>query len=1034
MSQQSVPSNQPSETDGSPEVNEEELASLLSAYVSTPAPGPEMGTFDGQPIELTEESKAYMADAAAQAGLWLTVKGRRKQHYMTFAPPEDGSNVVYIADTPPDTPPREPSPTVDLSPMKPPTTPVQVPGSSSSTNSPSGAGIRKRSHKCAHSQLIQSLIRQPRNRSSDPSKAFSPAPCLAPQTTSQVVGASNSTCPPAINYTATFEYVGCRQDSYYGRILGRERKAVFRDTNTPQYCADYCGRSGYPWAGVEAGTQCYCGGQPDGGAVTGNANCSTYTCSGDESQKCGGQYFLQLYKVTNPLPVEKVDGDVKRQPLCHTSPLCEHTVCDTSLPIADRIASLLSEMTLDEKIANTVNAADGVGRLGLPGYDWWNEALHGLANAPGVVFNSPNGSAFSYATSFPMAITTGSAFDDPLIGQIAGVIGRETRAFANFEQCGYDFWTPNINTFLDPRWGRGQETPSEDAFHTQQYGENYNATAQDLAEYFNPPFKSCVRDVAVGSVMCAYTATYGVPNCASEYFLQDTLREDWGFDEPYRYVVADCGAVEYIQDVHNFTDTPAEAAAVALNAGTDLDCGFTFGTYLNESVINKYTTEARLDQALSRLYTGLHTVGYFDGQNRYASLSWDDVDTEDARALAYRSAWEGMVLLKNDGLLPLSSKYQKAALIGPYANASGQMQGIYAGQAPYIITPLEAAEANWDNVQYAFGTGVNGSNITFFSQALEAARSADLIIYMGGIDNTIEQETLDRKSLEWPGNQLDLVQQLSELGKPLAIVQFGGGQVDDTALLANGNVNAILWTGYPSQEGGNAVIDVLIGRQAPAGRLTTTQYAASYIKEVSIFNPDLRPNGSYPGRTYKWFTGKPVLPFGFGLSYTTFNLSWCGKPLQQSYNIKNLFDKRQHHGSKPTPLDTLPFVTLSTTITNTGNHTSDFSALLFLSTSNAGPAPYPNKWLASYARAHGVTSGRSQTVDLNISVGSLARADENGDLTVYPGNYKLAIDNNELLTAEFELVGEPVIVDRLTRQGVYEYTVPVHYNASANLV
>ncbi|KAH0124055.1 glycoside hydrolase, partial [Aureobasidium melanogenum] len=188
-----------------------------------------------------------------------------------------------------------------------------------------------------------------------------------------------------------------------------------------------------------------------------------------------------------------------------------------------------------------------------------------------------------------------------------------------------------------------------------------------------------------------------------------------------------------------------------------------------------------------------------------------------------------------------------------------------------------------------------------------------------------------RKSLEWPGNQLDLVQQLSELGKPLAIVQFGGGQVDDTALLANGNVNAILWTGYPSQEGGNAVIDVLLGRQAPAGRLTTTQYAASYINEVSIFNPDLRPNGSYPGRTYKWFTGKPVLPFGFGLSYTTFNLSWCGKPLQQSYNIKNLFDKRQHHGSKPTPLDTLPFVTLSTTITNTGNHTSDFSALLFLS-------------------------------------------------------------------------------------------------------
>ncbi|KEQ89919.1 glycoside hydrolase [Aureobasidium pullulans EXF-150] len=886
-----------------------------------------------------------------------------------------------------------------------------------------------------------------------------------------VISASNSTCPPAVDYTADLKYVECRQDGYYGRILGRERKVIFRDTNTPQHCADYCGRSGYPWAGVEAGTQCFCGGQPDGGAITGDANCSTYTCSGDKSQKCGGAFFLQLYKINNPLPVEKVDGDVKRQPLCHTSPLCEHTVCDTSLPISERIGSLLSEMTLDEKIVNTVNAADGVGRLGLPGYDWWNEALHGLAQAPGVKFNSPNGSAFSYATSFPMAITTGSAFDDPLIGEIASVIGRETRAFANFEQCGYDFWTPNINTFLDPRWGRGQETPSEDSFHTQQYvkqlvpglqggldhpeekqiiatckhfnlyyaetnryGENYSATVQDLAEYFNAPFKSCVRDVAVGSVMCSYNAAYGVPSCASEYFLQDTLRENWNFNEPYKYVVGDCGAVEYIHTIHNFTDSPAEGAAIALNAGTDLDCGLTFGSYLNESIFNNYTTEARLNQALTRLYTGLHTVGYFDGHNRYANLSWSDVATEDAQALNYRSAWEGMVLLKNDGLLPLSASYKKVALIGPYANASSQMQGIYAGQAPYIITPLQAAEANWDSVQYAFGTGVNGSNTTFFSEAMEAAKSADLIIYLGGIDDTIERETMDRKSLTWPGNQLDLVQQLSDLSKPLTIVQFGGGQIDDSELLANDNVNALLWAGYPGQEGGNAVVDILLGKQAPAGRLTTTQYAASYVDEVSFFNPDLRPNGSYPGRTYKWYTGKPVLPFGYGLSYTTFDLAWCGKPLKQSYRIRDLFNKRQHHGAKGTPLDTLPFVTLSTTVSNTGNLTSDFSALLFLSTSNAGPAPYPNKWLVSYARAHGIAPGKSQTINLDISIGSLARADENGDLTVYPGKYRLAIDNDELLKAEFELVGEPVIVDRLTRQGVYEYTVPVHYNASANLV
>jgi beta-D-xylosidase 4 len=465
-----------------------------------------------------------------------------------------------------------------------------------------------------------------------------------------------------------------------------------------------------------------------------------------------------------------------------------------------------------------------------------------------------------------------------------------------------------------------------------------------------------------------------------------------------------------------------------------LDCGLTYSTYLNESVINNYTTMARLDQALTRLYTGLHTVGYFDGQNRYASLSWDDVDTNDARELAYKSAWEGMVLLKNDGLLPLSNKQQKVALIGPYANASTQMQGIYAGQAPYIIRPLQAAEANWDNVQYAFGAAINGSNTTFFAHALEIAKAADVIIYLGGIDSTIEQETQDRKSLEWPGNQLDLVQQLSELKKPLAVVQFGGGQLDDSKLLANKNVNSLLWVGYPSQEGGNAVIDILIGRQAPAGRLTTTQYAADFVKEVNLFNPDLRPNGTYPGRTYKWYTGKPVLPFGFGLSYTTFDLSWSGRRLKQSYQIRDLFNQRQHHGKNPTPLDTLPFVTLSATIKNTGHHTSDFSALLFLSTPNAGPAPYPKKWLASYARAHGVAGGKSQNVELDISIGSLARADVNGDLTVYPGKYEVTVDNDGLLKAEFELVGQPVVVDRLTRMGTYEYTVRVHYNASNNEV
>ncbi|KAK5704338.1 hypothetical protein LTR97_003356 [Elasticomyces elasticus] len=867
----------------------------------------------------------------------------------------------------------------------------------------------------------------------------------------------------ANNYNATIEYLGCYTDATIRTLEGPQINIA---TNSPQICADMCGYRGYNLSGVEYTTQCFCGTYINSAASKASEDSCGYICPGNSSTHCGDTYFMNLYQIDDPNPNPPPIVS-KRSPACLTNPFCANAACDTSSSQSDRIAALLSQMTVEEKAQNMVDAANGVPRLGLPSYEWWQEALHGVAASPGVTFNSPNGSNFSYATSFPTPILLGAAFDDPLIYSVASTVGKEARAFANYQQSGYDFWTPNINTFLDPRWGRGLEVPTEDSFHAQSYvanlipglqggldaleskqiiatckhyavydvetnrmGQNYNPTQQDLGEYYLQPFKTCVRDVHVGSIMCSYNAVDGIPACASEYLLQDVLRGDYGFTEPYRYVTSDCDATGNIYRPHNFTDSAADAAAVSLNAGTDLDCGSTY-LQLNASVANGSTTEAQIDISITRLYNALFTVGYFDGQAEYDDLSWADVDTPAAQNLAYTAAWEGMTLLKNDGILPLSSSASSVALIGPWANATGQMQGNYQGIAPYLISPLQAAQAQWATVTYSLGTAINTTNTTDFAAALSAAQDADIIIYAGGIDVSIESEGHDRTTIEWPGNQLDLIDQLSQIGKPLVVVQFGGGQVDDTALLANDNVSAIVWGGYPGQDGGNALVDVLVGKQAIAGRLTTTQYPASYIEEVNLFDPNLRPSNDSPGRTYKWYQDQPVLPFGYGLHYTTFSYEWCTLP-KDSYDIGTLVGSTSpgSYGGSPSVNDASPWVTVAVNIGNTGKVNSDYVGLVFAATDNAGPAPYPNKWLVSYARLHGLAAGASEELQLSINLGALARANADGDLVIYPGDYQLLLDYDSCLTFNFTLTGESRVLTPLARQQAsYNFTVPVHPQA-----
>ncbi|KAF9068366.1 beta-xylosidase [Rhodocollybia butyracea] len=727
-------------------------------------------------------------------------------------------------------------------------------------------------------------------------------------------------------------------------------------------------------------------------------------------------------------------------PDCTNGPLATNLVCNTSANFVDRAKALVAAFTLDDMISNTGYQTPGVSRLGLPAYTWWSEALHGVAGSPGVFF-APSGSNFSFATSFPAPILMSAAFDDQLIGEVAAIISTEARAFNNFGDAGLSFFTPNINPFKDPRWGRGQETPGEDPFHIARYAfnlvmglqgglgselnganqqylkiiadckhyaaydlENWEGnsrmafdaivTSQDLAEYYSPSFQACVRDAQVASIMCSYNSVNGIPSCASGYLLQNITRDYFGLGED-QWITSDCDAVANIFSPHNFTNSLANASALALHAGTDIDCGSTYTDNLQLALNQSLVTEQDIVQALVRRYGSLVRLGYFDSPDvqPYRQLDFSNVNTPTAQQLALTAALEGITLLKNDGILPLSSSITNIALIGPWASATTQMQSNYNGVAPFLISPLAALQTAGFNVTFVEGTAIDSTSTSGFAAALAAARSSDtdLVLFIGGIDDSIEAEGMDRTEITWPGNQLQLVSELAAVGKPLVVIQMGGGQIDGSALKANDTINALVWGGYPGQSGGTALVDILTGKQAPAGRLPITQYAANYVNEIPMTNMNLRPSSSSPGRTYKWFTGAPVFPFGFGLHYTNFSLQWATPP-KSSYNIQSLVSAAGTSGAAHTDLALLDRA-FQLTVKNTGSVTSDYVALLFSNTT-AGPTPLPIKELVGYTRVKAIPAGGSATALLNVTLGSVARVDENGNSVLFPGTYQLWVDTD----------------------------------------
>ena len=641
-----------------------------------------------------------------------------------------------------------------------------------------------------------------------------------------------------------------------------------------------------------------------------------------------------------------------------------------------------------------------------------------------------------------MPLLVAAAFDDDLVEKMAVVIGTEARAFGNNQRSGVDYWTPDVNPFKDPRWGRGSETPGEDVLRIKGYTKHLlrglegtgkqrriiatckhyagydleawggvtrhdfdaRITPQELAEYYMQPFQQCARDSNVGSIMCSYNRVNGVPACASKYLLETVLRDHWSWTQSNNYVTSDCEAVADVSQNHRYSPDLAAATAECFNSGMDSSCEYDSSSDIPGAFRSKALTEATVDKVLTRLYEGLVRAGYFDGPAaEYAKLGLADVNTPEAQRLALQTAVDSLVLLKNDGTLPLPlDKGAKVATVGFWADEGSKLQGIYSGKAPYLRSPAFAANTLGLQVAKAGGPINQAATAqdTWTADALAAAAKSDYVLYFGGIDTSMVAENVDRQSIAWPQAQLDLIKKLSGLGKPLVVLQLGD-QVDNTPLLENKAVNAIVWTNWPGQDGGPAILSVVTGAKAPAGRLPVTQYPANYTA-LPMTDMNLRPKGQNPGRTYRWFPS-PVQAFGFGLHYTTF------KPAFGSVAGLNIQDLLK--GCANRHPDTCPLPALAVSVANAGNRTSDYVALAFAA-GEAGPKPYPIKTLAAYGRLRDVAPGQAAKAELPWTLGSLARHDEKGNTVLYPGTYTLTLDEPALAKTTLTLTGTEAVLDK----------------------
>lgn len=653
-----------------------------------------------------------------------------------------------------------------------------------------------------------------------------------------------------------------------------------------------------------------------------------------------------------------------------------------------KATELVSKMTLEEKASQLRYDAPAIKRLGIPAYNWWNEALHGVARA-------------GQATVFPQAIGLGATFDTELLGAIADTAATEGRAKYNAYSKeedrdiykGLTFWSPNVNIFRDPRWGRGHETYGEDPYLTRELGvafvkglqgngETMKAAAcakhfavhsgpeairhefdaiaspKDMEETYLPAFEALTKEANVEGFMGAYNRTNGEPCCGSPT-LQKKLRGDWGFQG---YFVSDCWAIKDFHEHHMVTSTPAESAALALNNGCDLNCGNTY-LHILKAYEKGLITEDTITESAIRLFTTRYMLGLFE-ETEYDKIPYSEVESPAHLALSQKAAEESFVLLKNNGILPLQKdKIKTVGIIGPNADSRAALVGNYHGTASHYCTIQEGLQDYLgDNVRVLSSVGCDlfrdrTEHLAFTQDRLAEAKivaaNSDVVILCVGLDETLEGEegdtgnsyaSGDKETLQLPQVQLDLMEAMAKSGKPVILCLMAGSDIDLSYAAEHFDAVMVLW--YPGAQGGKAAARILFGDVSPSGKLPVTFYET--LEELPEFT-----DYAMKGRTYRYMENKAQFPFGYGLTY--------GKVLVTDAAVSTNDEAS---------------VTVQAKVTNQG-HTATRDVIQIYIKNTDSPLAVRNPELVAFTPVF-LNAGETQTISLTISSRAFTVVDENG--------------------------------------------------------